>query len=86
MAGKSERDVERFAERLEGALGDDLVAAVLYGSAARGTYVKGRSDMNVLVVLRDASAEALRPAAPILARLSLATISSPTCARGAGRG
>jgi len=67
MAGKSERDVERFAERLEGALGDDLVAAVLYGSAARGTYVKGRSDVNVLVILRDASAEALRPAAAILA-------------------
>lgn len=67
MAGKSERDVERFAERLEGALGEGLVAALLYGSAARGTYVKGRSDLNVLVILRDASAEALRPAAAILA-------------------
>jgi len=67
MAGTRDRDVERFAERLEGALGDDLVAVILYGSAARGTYVKGRSDLNVLVVLRDASAEALRPAAAILA-------------------
>jgi predicted nucleotidyltransferase len=67
MAEARGKDVERFAERLGAALGDNLVAAVLYGSAARGTYVKGRSDLNVLVILRDASAEALRPAAAALA-------------------
>lgn len=67
MAGKHDQDLERFAERLEGALGADLVAAILYGSAARGTYVKGRSDLNVLIILRDASADALKPAAAILA-------------------
>lgn len=67
MAGKNDRDLERFAERLESALGADLVAAILYGSAARGTYVKGRSDLNVLIILRDASADALKPAAAILA-------------------
>lgn len=63
MAASTDRDLERFAERLEGALGADLVAAVLYGSAARGSYVQGRSDLNVLVIVRDASAAALRPAA-----------------------
>jgi len=67
VAGARERDLERFGERLETALGANLVAAVLYGSAARGTYVKGRSDFNVLVVVRDASAAALRPVAPVLA-------------------
>lgn len=67
MAGAEERDLERFAERLETALGANLVAAVLYGSAARGTYVKGRSDFNVLVIVRDASAAALRPAATVVA-------------------
>jgi len=67
MAETRERDVERFAGRLEAALGENLVAAVLYGSAARGTYVKGRSDLNVLIILRDASDEALRPAATVLA-------------------
>ena len=59
--------MERFAERLESALGDNLVAAVLYGSAARGTYVKGRSDFNVLVIVRDASAAGLRPVAGAVA-------------------
>jgi predicted nucleotidyltransferase len=67
MAEARRKDVERFADRLEGALGGNLVAAVLYGSAARGTYVKGRSDLNVLVILRDASAEALRPGTAVLA-------------------
>jgi predicted nucleotidyltransferase len=31
--------------------GQDLVAIVLYGSAARGTYVPKKSDINILVVL-----------------------------------
>jgi predicted nucleotidyltransferase len=67
VAGKHEQAVDKFAERLEGALGANLVAAILYGSAARGTYVKGRSDLNVLIVVRDASAAALRPVVPVLA-------------------
>lgn len=35
------------------ALGDDLEALVVYGSAVRGGYVEGRSDVDLLVVLRD---------------------------------
>jgi predicted nucleotidyltransferase len=67
VAAKQGEVVDRFAERLETALGNNLVAAILYGSAARGTYVKGRSDLNVLIVVRDASAVALRAVAPVLA-------------------
>ena len=67
MAKDREQALTRFAERLEGALGGNLVAAVLYGSAARGTYVQGRSDLNVRVVVRDAGAAALRPAAEPIA-------------------
>ena len=67
MAQSKEGSLERFAERLEAALGGNLVAAVLYGSAARGTWAKGRSDLNVLVVVRDASTAALRPAAEAVA-------------------
>src|SRR2546430_3661909 len=40
------------------ALGDRLVALLLYGSAARGTHVPGRSDMNTLLIC-DAVDEAL---------------------------
>lgn len=40
-----------FAKRLRAVLGDNLAAAILYGSAARGQYQSGVSDLNVLVLL-----------------------------------
>src|SRR6266699_1874770 len=42
--------VERFAEAVAAALGDRLVALLLYGSAARGTHVPDRSDVNTLLI------------------------------------
>ncbi|MBP1761492.1 MAG: putative cytosolic protein, partial [Firmicutes bacterium] len=35
------------------AFGKDLVSLMLYGSAAGGSYVKGKSDINILVVLTE---------------------------------
>ena len=35
------------------ALGDEFLAAVLYGSAARGDYEKATSDLNVLLVTKN---------------------------------
>ncbi len=55
-----ERRLERFATAVADASGDNLVALVLYGSAAAGQYTS-RSDVNLLLVLRDASAAGLRP-------------------------
>jgi predicted nucleotidyltransferase len=45
---------------LEQALGNNLAALVVYGSAVRGGYEPGRSDVDVIVVLRDTSMGALR--------------------------
>ena len=56
-----------LASRLAAALGDGLESVLLYGSAARGDYVADRSDINVLVLVRDASPGALRPAGEALA-------------------
>ncbi len=39
--------------------GDNLLGVILYGGLARGRYVEGTSDMNVVVYLRDASAASL---------------------------
>ncbi len=41
---------ERFAEQVAGALGGRLVALLMYGSAARGTHVPDRSDVNTLLI------------------------------------
>ena len=67
MAKSAKQDLGQFAGRLEAALGDNLVALLLFGSAARGTHVDGRSDLNVLVIVRDASVARLHAATPVLA-------------------
>ncbi len=67
MAADRKLGVEEFARRMEGALGDNLVSLVLFGSAARGTHVEGRSDVNVLAVVHDASVAALHAATPVVA-------------------
>lgn len=55
-----ETGIKRFAADVEKAAGDNLVSLVLYGSAARGTATED-SDVNLLLVLTDASAAGLRP-------------------------
>lgn len=69
MASKRDpvEEATELANRLAAALGDGLQSVVLYGSAARGDWVAGRSDINVLVLVRNASAAALRPAGQALA-------------------
>jgi hypothetical protein len=55
-------------EDLVRAGGPALQGLLLYGSAARGRYRPGGSDVNVVVVLREASPEALDRLAPALQR------------------
>lgn len=45
--------LQRLVNGLHGALGDELVSVVLYGSAARGDYEAATSDLNVLIVAGD---------------------------------
>jgi len=52
--------LEAFTERLTTQLGAQLVAAVLYGSAARGERIEQRSDFNVLVIVRALDPASLR--------------------------
>jgi len=66
MPERLEESVQALTQGLQAALGRRLVSLVLYGSVARGTHVPGRSDVNILLVVSDASAETLRDAAPAL--------------------
>lgn len=59
--GPRER-AERFAEEMRTAYGAELASVVLYGSAARGEYRPGVSDLNVLVLVREVSPASLRRA------------------------
>ncbi len=51
--------IVEWRNSLEAALGDDLVAIALTGGVARGDYRPGESDVNAIIVLRDASFEKL---------------------------
>jgi predicted nucleotidyltransferase len=61
-----ERVVTPFLAAADAALGAGY-SALLYGSAARGDYVPGRSNINLLLVLDDPSPTRLRALAPAFA-------------------
>lgn len=58
------RAAERYASELAVAMGERLRSVVLHGSVARGEAVPGVSDVNLLVLLADASPGVLRDLAP----------------------
>jgi hypothetical protein len=67
MGKTPEQRVEEFAGQLEASLLDNLQSLLLFGSAADGQYVPGRSDINLLLVVGDGRVAALRPAAAAIA-------------------
>ena len=52
--------LDQITENARTALGDNLQAAILYGSHARGEAVKG-SDINLLLIVRDSHANKFAP-------------------------
>lgn len=61
-----QKGLEDFSQGLRETLGDNLAAVILYGSAALGDYIPGRSDLNVLVVLENASVGKLKQATKVV--------------------
>ena len=59
-----EKLINEFVERMRGAAGTNLLAVVLYGSAAAGDYVAEHSDVNLLCVLGETSFAAIEALAP----------------------
>lgn len=53
------RVVDAFLAEADSVLGQDY-SAILYGSAARGDYIPGRSDINLMLVIDQLSPRALR--------------------------
>jgi predicted nucleotidyltransferase len=57
--------LDRWAETLGKQLGENLVGIIVHGSVVRGEYRPGESDVDVVVVLRDATFVALEAIATI---------------------
>lgn len=58
--------IQRLKEDLERAAGKNLAGLILYGGLARGRFRPGKSDVNVALILHEASAPALAAVAPAL--------------------
>jgi predicted nucleotidyltransferase len=61
-----EKLISAFVERIRAAAGTNLLAAILYGSAAAGDYVADYSDVNLLCVLGETSFAAIEALAPAI--------------------
>jgi predicted nucleotidyltransferase len=59
--------LDALVDALRAALGDGLEAVLVFGSAARGAYVDGESDVDLAIVLRDDGPAKLAAIAPALA-------------------
>lgn len=59
-----EKLLQEFVQRLQGAAGANLVSVVLYGSALSPDYHPEYSDLNILCVVRDLSAQTLAALVP----------------------
>ncbi len=53
------KKLDELTKALEDALGDGLAGLLVHGSAARGEYREGQSDVDLMLVLTDASRERL---------------------------
>jgi hypothetical protein len=58
--------LDRLKDELTAAAGRNFAGLILYGGLARGRYRPGKSDINVVVLLHDASGAALAAIAPAL--------------------
>jgi hypothetical protein len=77
MAHDVAAKIDELVRALSASLGTNLVSCVLYGSAARGDFDPKRSDVNLLLILHDASPTALAPAGPAIARWARAGQAPP---------
>jgi predicted nucleotidyltransferase len=68
IGATEERQLREVVEGLERLYRRQLVAVFLYGSAARGEFIPGRSDLNLLIVLQSLGVDDLAAAAKLFHR------------------
>jgi predicted nucleotidyltransferase len=66
VANDVNQQVARWGEGFAAALGDSLQSIVLFGGLAKGEFVPGQSDVNVLIVFRTVNVAVLDRAAPFV--------------------
>ena len=67
LDSQSEKILGRFVQELRSLLADELVAIALYGSSVGGNFVPGVSDLNVVIVVKEARFDVLQKLQPGMA-------------------
>ena len=62
----TEAKLTDLVSRMKESAAENLASMILYGSAARGDYKEGHSDLNVLCVLRSVAARELARVTPVV--------------------
>jgi predicted nucleotidyltransferase len=79
--GKEFRDPEKIFKEIVPdyikLFGDGLVSIICFGSAARGEYLPGKSDINFMIVLEDHAIESLEEAFDVIARWGKRNVATP---------
>jgi hypothetical protein len=61
----------------KGLFGEDLVSIILYGSAASGDYIAGRSDINFIMVLSEKGIDLIDQAFDLIAKWKKRNVATP---------
>ena len=72
-----EQIFQEFTNDYKNTFGDDLIAIILYGSAARGEYIYKKSDINFLIVMSESGIKRLRGALPFISKWKKRNVSTP---------
>ena len=68
---------DELLQDLVNALGTDLLSVTLFGSAAAGRYVKGRSDMNLLIMVAEGAQRTTSRLLPFAGKWAPAGVAPP---------
>ncbi len=68
LSAKSRGILTEVVSDLRQKLGENLYSCILYGSAVRGSFVAGSSDINLLIILNESTPSAHREIAKVLKR------------------
>lgn len=72
-----EEILEEFSRDFQTAFGSDLISIILYGSGAKGEYVRKKSDINFLVVLSENAIEHLEKAIDLIPKWRKRAVAVP---------
>ncbi len=61
----------------KGLFGENLISVILYGSAASGDYIPGKSDINFMIVLSEEGIDSLDQAFDLIARWKKRNVTTP---------